>query len=77
MGAAKSYALSGNRKFTGVLKTLVSRDYNVLLTVPDETEYVGSAWMYPNLARSLTESPIRTRSEKLPIKRLQYFRCTY
>ncbi|WZZ41438.1 hypothetical protein YC2023_037697 [Brassica napus] len=42
--------------------------FQVLLTVPDETEYVGSVWMYPNLARSLTESPIRTRSKKLPTK---------
>ncbi|KAF3484830.1 hypothetical protein F2Q69_00056495 [Brassica cretica] len=46
--------ISGNRQFARVLQTLVSNDYNVLLTVSGEMEYLRSLWLYPNLKRIVT-----------------------
>ncbi|KAG2325663.1 hypothetical protein Bca52824_008391 [Brassica carinata] len=56
--------ISRNIEVASVLQLLVSRDYNVLLTVPDEKEYICSVWLYPRLIESLTEFPICTRSDK-------------
>ncbi|KAL0867085.1 hypothetical protein Bca101_046203 [Brassica carinata] len=56
--------ISRNIEVASVLQLLVSRDYNVLLTVPDEKEYICSVWLYPRLIESLTEFPISTRSDK-------------
>ncbi|KAH0928471.1 hypothetical protein HID58_014198 [Brassica napus] len=56
--------ISRNIEFAHVLQRLSSRDYNVLLTVPDEKEYICSVWLYPSLIESRTKFPICTRSDK-------------
>ncbi|CAN7057102.1 unnamed protein product [Brassica rapa subsp. trilocularis] len=56
--------ISRNIEFAYVLQRLSSRDYNVLLTVPDEKEYICSVWLYPSLIESRTKFPICTRSDK-------------
>uniref|UniRef100_M4DDZ9 NYN domain-containing protein n=1 Tax=Brassica campestris TaxID=3711 RepID=M4DDZ9_BRACM len=56
--------ISRNIEFAHVLQRLSSRGYNVLLTVPDEKEYICSVWLYPSLIESRTKFPICTRSDK-------------
>ncbi|KAJ4904736.1 putative endonuclease or glycosyl hydrolase [Raphanus sativus] len=56
--------ISRNIEFARVLNMLSARDYNVLLTVPDEKEYLCSVWLYPRLLQYLTKFPICTRSDK-------------
>ena len=56
--------MSRNIKFAYVLQLLASRGYNVLLTVPDEKEYICSVWLYPFLIQSLENFPICKKSDK-------------
>ncbi|KAL0668949.1 hypothetical protein Bca4012_031653 [Brassica carinata] len=56
--------MSRNIKFAYVLQLLASREYNVLLTVPDEKEYICSVWLYPFLIQSLANFPICKKSDK-------------
>ncbi|KAF3555222.1 hypothetical protein F2Q69_00015050, partial [Brassica cretica] len=56
--------ISRNIEFAHVLQLLASRDYNVLLTVPDEKEYICSVWLYPCLIQSQIKFPSCTRLDK-------------
>ncbi|CAN6829378.1 unnamed protein product, partial [Brassica oleracea] len=67
--------ISRNFEFAHVLQLLASRhysaayhdaasDYNVLLTVPDEKEYICSVWLYPCLIQSQIKFPSCTRLDK-------------
>ncbi|XP_048612063.1 uncharacterized protein LOC111201740 [Brassica napus] len=56
--------ISRNIEFAHVLQLLASRDYNVLLTVPDKKEYICSVWLYPCLIQSQIKFPSCTRLDK-------------